>query len=43
MDPNLARKNVMTGLVLLAIVLVLFAGSVVVAIVYNALEGQTGP
>jgi hypothetical protein len=37
-DPELARKNVRLGLALLAIALVLFAGSVVVAEIYNALS-----
>jgi hypothetical protein len=38
MEPELARKNNRLGLVLLAIVLVLFAGSIVVALIYNALS-----
>ncbi len=38
MDPELARKNVRLGLALLAVVLVLFAGSIVVAEIYNALD-----
>ena len=38
MDPELARRNVRLGLALLAIALVLFAGSVVVAEIYNALS-----
>ena len=37
MDPELSRKNVRLGLILLAVVLVLFAGSIVVAELYNAL------
>ncbi len=37
MDPELARKNYRLGLLLLALVLVLFAGSLVVAIVYRQL------
>ena len=37
MDPELARKNVRVGLALLAIALVLFAGSIAVAEIYNAL------
>jgi hypothetical protein len=37
-DPDLARKNVRLGLILLGIALVLLAGSVVVAVIYNALE-----
>jgi hypothetical protein len=36
-DPELARKNVRLGLALLALVLVLFAGSVLVAELYNRL------
>ncbi len=38
MDPELARKNVRLGLALFALALVLFAGSIVVAIIYRALE-----
>jgi hypothetical protein len=38
MEPELARKNNRLGLVLLAIALVLFAGSIVVALIYNALS-----
>ena len=38
MEPELARKNIRLGLALLAIVLVLFAGSIVVAEIYNALD-----
>ena len=37
MDPELARKNIRLGLLLLALVLILFAGSLVVAIVYRQL------
>ena len=37
MDPELARKNIRLGLLLLAVVIVLFAGSIVVAELYNAL------
>lgn len=37
MNPELARRNVRLGLALLAIVLVLFAGSIAVAEVYNLL------
>jgi hypothetical protein len=37
MDPDLARKNFRLGLLLLALVLVLFAGSLVVAIAYRQL------
>jgi hypothetical protein len=38
MDPELARKNIRLGLMLLALALVLFAGSIVVAFIYRALE-----
>jgi hypothetical protein len=38
MEPELARRNIRLGLVLLAVALVLFAGSIVVAVVYNALS-----
>jgi hypothetical protein len=38
MEQELARKNLFLGLVLLAIALVLFGGSVAVAILYNALS-----
>jgi hypothetical protein len=38
MEHELARKNLFLGLVLLAIALVLFAGSVAIAILYNALS-----
>ena len=38
MEPELVRKNVRLGLALLALVLVIFAGSVVVAEIYNALD-----
>ena len=37
MDPELARKNIRLALALLALVLLLFAGSIAVAEVYNAL------
>lgn len=36
-DPELTRKNNRLGLLLLALVLVLFVGSLVVAIVYRSL------
>jgi len=36
-NPELARRNVRLGLMLLAIALVLFAGSIVVAELYNIL------
>jgi hypothetical protein len=35
MDPETARKNVRLGLMLLALALVLFAGSILVAEIYN--------
>ncbi len=37
MNPELARKNLRLGLALLAIAIVLFAGSIIVAEVYNRL------
>jgi hypothetical protein len=37
MDPELHRKNIRFGLLLLAIALVLAAGSVAVALMYDAL------
>ena len=37
MDPELARKNVRLGLLLLGIALVLAAGSVAIAVIYEAL------
>jgi hypothetical protein len=36
-DPELARQNNRLGLLLLALVLVLFAGSLIVAIAYRQL------
>ena len=36
MDPELSRKNMRLGLLLLAIALVLFAGSVAIAIIYDS-------
>ena len=36
MEPELARKNIRLGLLLLGISLVLLAGSVVVAVIYDA-------
>jgi len=35
MDPETARKNVRLGLALLALVLILFAGSIIIAEIYN--------
>ncbi len=37
MNPELARRNLRLGLALLAIAIVLFVGSIVVAEVYNRL------
>jgi hypothetical protein len=37
MDPELSRKNMRLGLLLLAIALVLLAGSVAIAVIYDAL------
>ena len=37
MDPELSRKNIRLGLLLLGIALVLFAGSVAIAVIYDAL------
>ena len=37
MNPELARRNLRLGLALLAIAIVLFAGSIIVAEVYNRL------
>jgi hypothetical protein len=37
MDPELSRKNIRLGLLLLGIVLVLLAGSVAIAVIYDAL------
>jgi hypothetical protein len=37
MNPELARRNVRLGLMLFGIALVLFAGSIVVAELYNVL------
>ena len=38
MDPETARKNVRLGLALLALALILFAGSIVIAVIYNAVS-----
>jgi uncharacterized membrane protein len=38
MDPELARKNMRLGLALLIFALVLFGGSILVAVVYNAVS-----
>jgi hypothetical protein len=37
MEPELARRNMRLGFLLLALALALFAGSIAVAVVYNAL------
>jgi hypothetical protein len=37
MNPELARRNLRLGLALLAIAIVLFAGSIIVAELYNRL------
>jgi hypothetical protein len=39
MDPATARKNVRLGLVLFAVALVLFAGSILIAEIYNVASG----
>ena len=36
MDPELSRKNLKLGLILLGITLILLAGSVAVAVIYDA-------
>jgi hypothetical protein len=36
MDPELSRKNLKLGLILFGIALVLLAGSVAVAVIYDA-------
>jgi hypothetical protein len=36
MDPELSRKNVRLGLLLFGIALVLLAGSVAIAVIYDA-------
>lgn len=38
MDTELARRNVRLGLLLLGVALLLLIGSVVIAVIYNALE-----
>jgi hypothetical protein len=37
MEPELSRRNMRFGFVLLALSLALFAGSIAVAVIYNAL------
>jgi hypothetical protein len=36
MDPELSRRNLRLGLILLGIALVLLAGSVAIAVIYDA-------
>lgn len=38
MDPPTARKNVRLGLALLAVALVLFSGSILIAEIYNVVS-----
>jgi hypothetical protein len=38
MDPELARKNIRWGLALFGLALVLFAGSILVAVIYDAVN-----
>ena len=38
MDPELARKNLRLAFALLALTLLLFAGTIAIAYVYNALD-----
>ena len=38
MDPETARRNLRLGLALLAFALVLFGGSILVAVIYNAVS-----
>jgi hypothetical protein len=38
MEPELARRNMLLGLLLLAISLLLLLGSVVVALIYHVVE-----
>jgi hypothetical protein len=38
MDPELARKNVRLGLVLFGLALLLFAGSIAIAEIYNVVS-----
>jgi hypothetical protein len=39
MDPETARKNVRLGLLLFVVALVLFAGSILIAEIYNVASG----
>jgi hypothetical protein len=36
MDPELSRKNIRLGLILFGVALVLLAGSVAIAVIYDA-------
>jgi hypothetical protein len=38
MEPEIARKNVRLGLVLLGLALILFAGSILIAEIYNVVS-----
>jgi hypothetical protein len=38
MEPEIARKNVRLGLALLALALLLFAGSILIAEIYNVVS-----
>ena len=38
MNPEIVRRNIRLGLALLVVVIVLFAGSILVAELYNALD-----
>jgi uncharacterized membrane protein len=40
MDPKLARKNVWLGLALVALALLLFGGSILIAEIYNAVSSS---
>jgi hypothetical protein len=36
MDPELSRRNIRLGLILLGVALILLAGSVAIAVIYDA-------
>ena len=40
MDPDTARKNVRLGLALFALALILFAGSIAIAEIYNVVSAS---
>ena len=40
MDPETARKNVRLGIALFALALVLFAGTIVIAKIYNVVSAS---